>query len=578
MITELLFETYAVPKLNFGIDGIFAYNHLMKINNLNEMEDGIIINSGNNTTHLLVIHNHQFQANKTLRLSIGGHHITEYLRELIQIKYPNLKNLITTPRLQEIKQKFLYVGDNYLDQLKQFHYLSPFVDKKQLIIQFPIPASQQSKENNQNSNELNELEKERKLQLRKQQGQRLSEMAQQRRQKQLEDQQSKLEELEDLRLQKKNYSAAQFKKLLEEYNHKNIGALDREIEALYANINWNKTIITQEDNVKYFGLLDIADENLNEEQLRQKRKQRTLKQIRHQKERAQLRKQTVKQENQEKILREQELREHNPTQWLADLQRRRTELLTNFERRRKTKESQKDRRGLQAKKRMRLLAEHGSNSISSKKKGSNANDNKDEDLFGLNDDDWNIYLEMAGEQDHFSRELIESEELELEEIDKKLADYWRCVATDGKSNNFIYNDYQILLGVERIRCPEILFQPNIAGYDQMGLIETLQTLIKQFDMKTQINLVNNIALVGGNAKLEGFEQRIRNDFQCLRPINTNVQIKTLQNPQLASWFGAANFALNNNNFLKTAILKQYYNENGIDRIKYKLHQASNIYY
>eukprot|EP01100_Stratorugosa_tubuloviscum_P004166 TRINITY_DN2035_c0_g1_i1.p1 TRINITY_DN2035_c0_g1~~TRINITY_DN2035_c0_g1_i1.p1 ORF type:complete len:390 (+),score=136.47 TRINITY_DN2035_c0_g1_i1:188-1357(+) len=245
MITELLFETYAVPKLNFGIDGIFAYNHLMKINNLNEMEDGIIINSGNNTTHLLVIHNHQFQANKTLRLSIGGHHITEYLRELIQIKYPNLKNLITTPRLQEIKQKFLYVGDNYLDQLKQFHYLSPFVDKKQLIIQFPIPASQQSKENNQNSNELNELEKERKLQLRKQQGQRLSEMAQQRRQKQLEDQQSKLEELEDLRLQKKNYSAAQFKKLLEEYNHKNIGALDREIEALYANINWNKTIITQ---------------------------------------------------------------------------------------------------------------------------------------------------------------------------------------------------------------------------------------------------------------------------------------------------------------------------------------------
>lgn len=42
--------------------------------------------------------------------------------------------------------------------------------------------------------------------------------------------------------------------------------------------------------------------------------------------------------------------------------------------------------------------------------------------------------------------------------------------------------YQLRLNVERIRVPEILFQPHLLGYEQAGLTECLQTILGQFPM------------------------------------------------------------------------------------------------
>lgn len=37
--------------------------------------------------------------------------------------------------------------------------------------------------------------------------------------------------------------------------------------------------------------------------------------------------------------------------------------------------------------------------------------------------------------------------------------------------------HQLFVGTERLRCPEILFQPSSTGEDQMGLMETLQYVL-----------------------------------------------------------------------------------------------------
>lgn len=37
--------------------------------------------------------------------------------------------------------------------------------------------------------------------------------------------------------------------------------------------------------------------------------------------------------------------------------------------------------------------------------------------------------------------------------------------------------HQLFVGTERLRCPEILFQPSPTGEEQMGLMETLQYVL-----------------------------------------------------------------------------------------------------
>lgn len=54
----------------------------------------------------------------------------------------------------------------------------------------------------------------------------------------------------------------------------------------------------------------------------------------------------------------------------------------------------------------------------------------------------------------------------------------------GVRNNFAFQPvfhvaeyHQLFIGTERLRCPEILFQPSLTGEDQMGLMETLEYVL-----------------------------------------------------------------------------------------------------
>ncbi|XP_029012559.1 actin-related protein 5 isoform X2 [Betta splendens] len=49
--------------------------------------------------------------------------------------------------------------------------------------------------------------------------------------------------------------------------------------------------------------------------------------------------------------------------------------------------------------------------------------------------------------------------------------------------------HQLFVGTERLRCPEILFQPSLTGEDQMGLMETLQYVLARYTPEQQEALV-----------------------------------------------------------------------------------------
>jgi hypothetical protein len=41
--------------------------------------------------------------------------------------------------------------------------------------------------------------------------------------------------------------------------------------------------------------------------------------------------------------------------------------------------------------------------------------------------------------------------------------------------------YQLHVNVERVRVPEVLFEPSIIGLDQAGLVETINDIVRTFD-------------------------------------------------------------------------------------------------
>ena len=63
---------------------------------------------------------------------------------------------------------------------------------------------------------------------------------------------------------------------------------------------------------------------------------------------------------------------------------------------------------------------------------------------------------------------------------------------------------QVVLGVERVRIPELLFQPSLVGVDQAGLPEIVMALLKRMpqDVAEEV-AAGGLLLTGGNAGFAG---------------------------------------------------------------------------
>ena len=49
--------------------------------------------------------------------------------------------------------------------------------------------------------------------------------------------------------------------------------------------------------------------------------------------------------------------------------------------------------------------------------------------------------------------------------------------------------YQLVLGVERIRVAETMFQPSIMGLEQGGMADTMEYVLRQYEPEMQDKLV-----------------------------------------------------------------------------------------
>ncbi|KAL1417310.1 hypothetical protein MTO96_006189 [Rhipicephalus appendiculatus] len=127
--------------------------------------------------------------------------------------------------------------------------------------------------------------------------------------------------------------------------------------------------------------------------------------------------------------------------------------------------------------------------------------------------------------------------------------------------------YQLQLGTERIRAPEILFQPSIIGVEQAGVAETLEFVFSRYTKEQQSFLAQNVFVTGSPAQLPGVRERLCAELLAMRPFQSLFSVTLAKNPASDSWRGARQCAMQRDFLSKFAIKRAEYEEKGPDYLK-----------
>ncbi|XP_053309450.1 actin-related protein 5 [Spea bombifrons] len=167
MVSELLFECYRVPKVSFGVDGLYSFYH-----NKNDLSprSGLVVSSGYHCTHILPVLGGRLDAKNSKRINIGGFHAVTYLQRLLQLKYPGHVSAITLSRMEEILHDHCYVPEDYMEELQKWRcpdYYEQNVHKMQLpfsskLLNSAIPSEEKQERRQQQLRRLQELNARRK--------------------------------------------------------------------------------------------------------------------------------------------------------------------------------------------------------------------------------------------------------------------------------------------------------------------------------------------------------------------------------------------------------------------------------
>ena len=77
---------------------------------------------------------------------------------------------------------------------------------------------------------------------------------------------------------------------------------------------------------------------------------------------------------------------------------------------------------------------------------------------------------------------------------------------------------------DRFTVPEILFNPSDIGINQAGISEAIAQSVQKCPDIFAEELYRNIIVTGGNSSIEGFQKRIRDDIESIRPQDCSVGI------------------------------------------------------
>jgi len=626
-MTELMFELYGVPSLTYGIDMLYSYyyNNYNQIKNTYSLGNCLIISSSNQVTHIVPVIDNKIDIKNTRRISIGSENAKDLLMKSLHLKYPEIKQKLTNEIIQEIYHNYTMTALDYEQQLKliellhkdeqeKYHkldlvniygtldmyqkVLDSYKEDKNYNLKNNLKKDNFSylksytnlvnyideKENNLENLILNKLfffkkpfmgvlpyitkeELKAKKEARNEQIKRLREITKKKREENFKNMKIELEQLEKM-IAMKDIDKFKFEEILTNTGYENAEEIQQRINKLNAKLNNDIHNLEQsqpEDIESRWYLLSMPDEDLTEEQIKMKRIQKMQKNAYY----SRLEKREIARREKEKI---ENLKKDNKEKYLVSLYRNKKEILERLAKYEELKRDMVNRHSKTNMKRMQTLAELGKDSNEGGSGGSSTKG--EEDDFGKNDEDWEIYREVnknnINEEEEEDMNRLHDIENQISEIDTM---YFSNVQ-QYQYNYYQENDY-FILGVEQFRCAELLFKPYIIGIDQAGIIEIISQIFKNMSSDTQINLAKNIFLTGGNTNYPFLKERIYHDLRSYLPVGIDINIIKAEDPILDTWKGARLFFndtygdKNGKNDLTNSIYitRKEYDEYGIDYFK-----------
>jgi len=119
----------------------------------------------------------------------------------------------------------------------------------------------------------------------------------------------------------------------------------------------------------------------------------------------------------------------------------------------------------------------------------------------------------------------------------------------------------IVIGNERFRCPEVLFQPSLIGKEASGVHDcTFQTIMK-CDVDIRRDLYANVVLSGGTTMFPGIAERMTKELSALAPSTMKIKVVAPPERKYSVWIGGSILA-SLSTFQQMWISKAEYDESG----------------
>ncbi|KAI1495648.1 putative chromatin remodeling complex subunit [Biscogniauxia marginata] len=576
-MNEIIFECYQAPSLATGIDSLFSYRY-------NKGQTGLVVSSSYSSTHVIPVFNSTPMLAQAIRLNWGGWHAAEYLLKLIRLKYPSFPGKLNASQAENMLRDHCYVSRAYDDELRSYLDWTGLEDRD-IVIQYPFTEEVIIQKSEEELARIAERKKE--------SGRRLQEQAAKMRLEKLMRKEQELEYFKKLQEKINDANKKDTKRLLDSDDLKDEAHLERTIKELEKSIKRARTKDVggdpeEEQEVPDFGLLEVPDDQLDDAGLKAKRHQRLLKSNYEARARAKAEKEAERARIAEDERLDRERRENDLEGWLDEKRVARENTLQRMKERDRLKADLGNRKSLASQIRMKSIANLASDNPRGKRRRGG-----DDDNFGANDDDWGVYRQIAvGEGGSDDEEGEEDLIGNLKSLEEDLLRYdpsfthehtWEAQNDWNKSllHAFLRGPrpfnaasqaeiHQIHLNVERIRVPEVVFQPSIAGVDQAGLVEIAGDILTQrlvgLGGINRDDFLRDIFLTGGNTLFDGFDDRLRQGLTPLLPAGAPVNIRRAGDALLDAWRGAAEW-VGTASWKAATVTRAEFQEKGQDYLK-----------
>ncbi|XP_023941731.2 uncharacterized protein LOC112048435 [Bicyclus anynana] len=171
---------------------------------------------------------------------------------------------------------------------------------------------------------------------------------------------------------------------------------------------------------------------------------------------------------------------------------------------------------------------------------------------------------------NIERDLLEKIKAELCYV---AIDYEDELKKSSNSTQYNLPDGQhVLVGEERFKCPEIMFQPSLQGYSYPSIVDDICSSINKCDLDYKALFFDNIVMSGGSSMFKGLPERLGVELArrvCDLPgIRATVDAMSTRN--YLAWAGGSIVA-SLNSAKEFSMTRKEYEDVGVEKVHYKFY-------